>query len=660
MGSSKRIRDVIEPFREWLGARVHTIDVEWVAMLLDLKESHLDSADPCTWHTGDIERLLLSVVPRKVIDDDPGDGSTAEALEAYLAFLHDTGRLGVGSAPYVGLVRELEAALEEYPDALADSSRWGVGKSIMGAASAAGIDPSAPGGVEAMMEYFNALPDAERDRILSGAMDGGAPFELPDEDEELDELDVLNAEIMNVISGVAQELPLVRLGSEAELASDALGTPTLQRLHQLVDAVRPGLRVTTAETLTTEHAIQVARALELTDQHGRTIDKLSETEDVRVFPPLDRLWTIGLESELLSIRGVDVEPAPDVVPFELLSDGELLELWESAADAALGWWVLEDQPRSIGVALHWILARAYAARAGVRLDEGLLRVEESLDQPYDEAGRAAYLDALRTAVDCLADVGYVVVESDASTDPNVVPPPTAPDSDAASGPDSNAVTVRLTRLGDYAMSGRLEMAGLDPLTLGPTEELDAIDLVDVWPVLPEADACDLLAEWVALRDCEPAVTLLLEEAARTELPAQRALALVIAEKIDGPDVVDAYRRAVEVPALRPYAHNWLFRHGFVHAPYAQPEDRAYMVVDGLAGLMGLVGPEEAADELDRMIEPAEQLAFLSAVWRCDHPELLAVLTVVGDRHPDPAIRKAARKSLFKARTYSVTTGQFAT
>lgn len=592
MGSSKRIRDVIEPFQVWLGDRATTVDVDWVAMLLDLKEGHLESGDPCTWRTGDIDRLLLSVVPRKVIDDDPSDGSTAEAFTAYLEFLHETARFGVGSAPYPGLVRELVAALEEYPDALADSSRWGVGKSIMGAASAAGIDPNGPDGVEAMMEFFNALPDEERDRILADAVDGDAPFDVFDEDDELDELDVLNAEVLNAITGVAEELPLVRLASESELVADAGQAAAIANLRAFVETIRPECELPALDSL----------------------------------PPADsRMWSMALESGLLSVRGDRVEPAPGGAELDRLSDAELLELWENVADAVLGWWVLEDQPRGVGIALHWILARAYAARAAVGFDEGIGQIQEP-DRPFTDAERTSYLDALREAAGCLTGVGYVVLEADA---------------------------VRLTRLGDYAMSGRLEMAGMEPLTLGPTEELDAIDLVDVWPVLCEDDAGRLLDEWVAIRGAEPAVSVLLEEAGSTDAPALRALALVIAEKIDAPEVVDVYRRAVDVPALRPYAHNWLFRHGYVQAPYAEPEDRAYMVVDGLAGLMGLVGPDEAAEELDRMIEPAEQLAFLSAVWRCDHPELLSVLTVVGDKHPDAAIRKAARKSLFKARTRSV-------
>jgi hypothetical protein len=44
------------------------------------------------------------------------------------------------------------------------------------------------------------------------------------------------------------------------------------------------------------------------------------------------------------------------------------------------------------------------------------------------------------------------------------------------------------------------------------------------------------------------------------------------------------------------------------------------------------------------------------MWRLDHPDVLEVLTLIGDHHPDKKIAKAARKAAFKATSRSTTRG----
>lgn len=599
MGFSKQTRGAILPFRRWLGDRTHTVHVDtavdMVELLLDLKVNYLDP-DPFAWPRGEIEQLLLSVVPRRVIDGDPCDGSTAASLGAYLEFLYDTKRFGGESAPYHTLLLELAAAAEEYPDLM--------GRPVAGPM----IDSVRDTGVLRELE----LDDGD--------------FEDPGDEDDLDEV---NAEIVSQIIGGAAELPLVRLASDTDLAADARAAPIFESLRALVKAIGPGRKVTKTEVLTLADARAVIAEIGLCD--------IPDFKSARDVDELDRLWTIALEAQLLELRGQRVVPGMLADSLDGLEDVELVEVWQTVADTALGWWANRLWPPQLALALHWMLLHAYTTRRPVAYTDAIRRVEHHEGPRWAErngprspeivrAQDRAYLTILRSAAQHLAHVGYVHVHGD---------------------------TLRLTRLGDLAVSWTLEFLGLDPPTMGPTEEIGAEDLVHAWPTLPEDDAPALLEEWVGTRGAASAVEALLDEAASAPMPTHRALALMIAEQVGSDGVVDAYQRALAVPALRPYAHNWLFRHGHADKPYARPEDRAYMIIDELAGMIGLVGEHGAAEGLAEMVDTAEQLSFLSSVWQCDHPDLVTVLSAIGDLHDDAAVRKAAKKSLFKARTRSV-------
>jgi hypothetical protein len=41
---------------------------------------------------------------------------------------------------------------------------------------------------------------------------------------------------------------------------------------------------------------------------------------------------------------------------------------------------------------------------------------------------------------------------------------------------------------------------------------------------------------------------------------------------------------------------------------------------------------------------------VAGLWQVAHPDLIGLLTALGDHHHDPAVAKAARKASFKARS----------
>jgi hypothetical protein len=81
---------------------------------------------------------------------------------------------------------------------------------------------------------------------------------------------------------------------------------------------------------------------------------------------------------------------------------------------------------------------------------------------------------------------------------------------------------------------------------------------------------------------------------------------------------------------------------------------AWMLLDGMV-LIGWDDVDPEADDLEPLLEalaeaiPAgREPEVFEGMWRTGHPDAAAVLTEIGNHHPDKTIAKAARKSAYKA------------
>jgi hypothetical protein len=123
-------------------------------------------------------------------------------------------------------------------------------------------------------------------------------------------------------------------------------------------------------------------------------------------------------------------------------------------------------------------------------------------------------------------------------------------------------------------------------------------------------ADEFALSWLRDREADAAARELLAFACTARGDEQTAALLAGASL--GPPVADAYRTALDDPVLRPYGQLCLIKHG--------------------------------------LTSTAEADAFLNEVWRSDLRVVIPLLESVADSHPDKAMRRSARRSLYKART----------
>ncbi len=152
-------------------------DVDFVASsMLQYKGDYAD-ARLCHWTRADLAACLLDYFPRKVSIEEQTLPAVPECAGAFLGFLHTRGRLS--GEPLEQLVGACQGLRGEFLQRARDRSRWGLAKSLVMQMLAEGIDPGAPGAMEAWTADFNARASEQRDAIIGPAADRMIPTAKP-------------------------------------------------------------------------------------------------------------------------------------------------------------------------------------------------------------------------------------------------------------------------------------------------------------------------------------------------------------------------------------------------------------------------------------------------------------------------------------------------
>ncbi len=121
------------------------------------------------WTRADLAEYLLEYFPRKVSVEEETLHAVPECVRAFLGFLDKRGSLS--GEPLQQLEQACEQLSDEFHDRARDSSHWGLAKSMVMTMQTEGIDPTAPGALDAWMTDFNARPREQRDAIIGPATD---------------------------------------------------------------------------------------------------------------------------------------------------------------------------------------------------------------------------------------------------------------------------------------------------------------------------------------------------------------------------------------------------------------------------------------------------------------------------------------------------------
>ncbi|MEV5409103.1 hypothetical protein AB0K60_09735 [Thermopolyspora sp. NPDC052614] len=154
------VNQAVEHMRDWGRARGVAVDLDEMRLLCDYASDYLEVKTLGDFTPDTFERLLLDIYPRKVITPPESAGETVAAARSLVDFLQDGGHVGADVAE--AMRARLDEIEPEMPEALADTTRYGMAKSIFSAIDAdsleksaelsislSGADHNTPGGVAA-------------------------------------------------------------------------------------------------------------------------------------------------------------------------------------------------------------------------------------------------------------------------------------------------------------------------------------------------------------------------------------------------------------------------------------------------------------------------------------------------------------------------------
>jgi hypothetical protein len=438
--------------------------------------------------------------------------------------------------------------------------------------------------------------------------------------------------------GLGAKLAPVRLLPSAQLAAHARSAPLFGKLEALAGWLGRGRLVDSEDELSDADATEAARWVgvprgylpylweyaltagwvELDDEPGsdRTWAVLGDTA---------RRWAEGDDSGALRVWAV-------VFAAVLSQALEVAASWDPDGARKLNF-----EGQGVVVAMMLFLAR----RAGLSLaDVGDLLMEGTVgERPSSRARRAwdgwvrKHGDPARLLVSELAALGAVAV------------------------PERNGGVVELTRLAVWALREQVMRDGVKvPVLSTRMAEMSAASLVSMADGVEEAEFAADFAAWVGSRGPERAARELLAFAAFSR--AQPRLVAVNLVRGLGAAAHRAWRDSMQRPEIRGYARIALSvmaaelpRSTLPLAIEPDPDDLARVAGDLLELAFGeaTADPQEIAAQFREAVPAGEEMWIIELMSHSPRPPIVQVLTVLGRRHPDRRVAKAARKAARRAR-----------
>lgn len=613
------VADEVATFEAWqrrapAGSPDADADGEWLATMLQLRLRGLDE-DPALWDRDDLAALFLEVAPRELVL--PGEEVRAgiAAVRAYLRHLDDEGRLDDASEPVEELTGWLDHAGAAAVEAMDDRARWGPGKALLMAMRADGVDTSDPAAIRDWLEEFDARPREAREAVLRQV-------------------------------GAAAGLPTLVLPPDDELADSIRATALWRQVTGLVTYVGERLELTDAGNLRLADARRLVDELDTGDVFADA-DQRWPTRSSTELPALTRAFELALAVGLLECDGRSARPAYDRLtairedPEELWLD--LVVAWLQAgmlASCLAGTeppvWVDE-----LDVSVLDLLIELVSDEGSLSLDksaqvlaERLLLDEDPMFAPT--AGDRAMAEVITNHVHVFAEAlqlaGLVEVAG--------VVHRRIGESGLVVRSGGQVTATHLARLLLH------RIGGADAHRLGRLTDVPADELIAALGALPAAVAEAEADLWLARRPATAATEL--ADAVAGGGSERAVTGMVVLDRL-GDAAEPALRRLAQDPLAGTYARAWLVQRGLVPAEPVGPED-----VDGIVGLLAMLaarhGPDEVVEGLARLGGRDDQVAFLELAWRSSLDEVEQLLAIVGELHPDKAVRKASRKAEFKRRS----------
>ncbi|MET8052537.1 hypothetical protein ABZU75_33565 [Streptosporangium sp. NPDC005286] len=332
------VNRAVDDLRAWGRARGLDVDVDEVRLLCDYASDYLDVNELGDFTPVAFEELLLNIYPRKVIAPPESAPETVAAARTLVDFLLSTEEIGGKMA--VRMRSVLDRIEPEMPIALADTSRFGMAKSLF---SAMGADS---------LERATGSTESAGNAILS--------VSAVQEEPAVEHCDCPGC----------SPLPPVRLAPRETLAQSALRVPLLTDARRLVQWMLAGGR-----TPTVKGRLRVRDATE-------AIAQLSVTD-----PGL--LWELAVHTGLVTVEGTAIFDGEDFDPLDIWAATVEFVVEKETGGAVTGEVSLDEELYGLCDMLYRLQAPVPIPLVREYLDEIGLVEEGEIDVP-EVVRRLAY------------------------------------------------------------------------------------------------------------------------------------------------------------------------------------------------------------------------------------------------------------------------------
>lgn len=603
--------ELLDAFEAWQERTGDGSDADELHTMLDLRGRLLDE-ELTRWDRDDLAVLFLEVAPHRLsVPGEEMDAALA-AVASFLRHLDDEDRLHPDSDPVDELVAWLDHARPAVVEAMDDPSRWGPTKTLVGQMQAEGVDLTDREAVQDWIADFNTRPQEERDALLAGV-------------------------------GPASGLPTLVLPSTEELTELIRSTPLWRQVMGLMTYVGDRLPLTDAGNIKLADARRLVAQLDTGDvfdpeRFGRQDRTRSSTE----LDGLTRTVELAEDVGLLDRDGRAARPVYDRLA-AAREDPETL--WRELVVAWLRAGILGRSYRHFRRPL-WV-----QQLDGTVLDLLIALVERDEPLPLDRMAQVLE-DELAEELGDMSTIAQEWITDDVHRFAERLEVAGLVEVTGTRTLPGRYGTKRRTR-GSATVTtlGRLllhRLAGAPAHRVGALRDAPAPELLDAIGELPIEAAEAEVAAWLEARAPEAAA----DDVATAVAGSGRERAMTASLVFDriGPAAEAAVTRLTDDPVAGAFARSWLVHQGLAPLdPDAAGDD-----LDGMLGVLATLathqGPDGVVEALGQLGDADDQIAFLDAAWRSSLEDADEVLGIVGDLHPDKAVRKAARKAAFKRRS----------
>ncbi len=633
-------QQLIDEFTPWADEHYGADDGSLVADAGTFLSWRFDysTGDLSTFSPDDADEFLLGWAPRKFAVGPEEAPVLCRAVQAMVEFLAVTDRLDGGVATAARVMMHVDDLVDEVAAALADDTKFGLGKSL-GSVALFGADGGPLPDIETLlsrgdldidqlqamleqrMDAFNSLPFEERRMHTDQAFAAREPdpIELP-------------------FTYVAPPIVEVERGARAS------------KLVQLVDgfaeiAARDGIKLTDAGNITIKDARRLVEALDTGDELDVTLDgRPSPTRSstaLRWLTLADDVATRAGAVERLRTRlkanpswaDMQLVDRATAVTEALIETGPLrsrIAHWDNVSLAHRS--LLDD-----GI-VHWVPPLLVV---GGRVDYAEIEalVEEVTTEQFGLSGPwllTAVPSRLAELFEVL-EVAGIISWYDCVERPNEF------------GVASEIVSGELsfTPLGRYTMVGPIRDAGYTFPSIDDLASADGVTLMNA-VITASLDGTTALELWRPGATTTERARLLADAALAAGIPEQRIAAFHLLASLEPiAEVGPAVRQLLDTNCAG-HAATFLLQHDL-----ATPDEVGMFIdvgplVDTLATLL------DEPDTLDTIFRNVQERAIddlIDDMWRHDQPETIEVLEALGRHLSDKSMAKAARKAAIKHRSW---------